>query len=224
MRSGVQSGLCHCDRTATAQALGIFTLTYAFDAANIGIIAQSVFHRARSHLLHSRYHVAVGVQRDGDGRVPEHLGDYLRVDAFSQEERRTGVPEVVEAYVGQPGPPQERLPVLVMEVVAPDRCATPGAEHETPGVPLGSTGSAFVALKIPVPLQRLHSSGSQSYLTAAPPRLGLGEARPALCERERSPHSHDPLFEVHVVPPEPEELALPHSRAHGEDVEDLEPV
>ncbi len=65
--------------------------------------------------------MAVDVQRDRAARMTQHLRDYLRVDALRQEKRRAGVPEVVESYVGQPASPQERLPVLVVEVVAPDR-------------------------------------------------------------------------------------------------------
>jgi hypothetical protein len=61
--------------------------------------------RPGGHLSQSRYDVAVGVQRDGDARVPEHLRDYLGVPAFRQQQRGTGVPEVVEPYVGQPDPP-----------------------------------------------------------------------------------------------------------------------
>ena len=41
----------------------------------------------------------VGVKGDGYGGVAEHLGDYLRVDAFAQEKRGAGVPEVMEAQV-----------------------------------------------------------------------------------------------------------------------------
>ena len=54
--------------------------------------------------------MAVGVERDGDTRVSERLAHYLRVDALPPEQRRAGVPEVVEPYVGKPGTPEERLP------------------------------------------------------------------------------------------------------------------
>ena len=39
-----------------------------------------------------------------DTGVPEHLAHYLRMHALRQEERHAGVSEVVEAYVGKPGP------------------------------------------------------------------------------------------------------------------------
>jgi hypothetical protein len=45
--------------------------------------------------------VTVGVERYGDVGVPEHLRDDLGVYAPREQQRRTRVPEVVEAYVGQ---------------------------------------------------------------------------------------------------------------------------
>jgi hypothetical protein len=45
--------------------------------------------------------VAVGVERAGDVRVPEHLEDALWVDALREQQRRAGVPEAVEADVVQ---------------------------------------------------------------------------------------------------------------------------
>ena len=51
--------------------------------------------------------MAVDVQRDGDAEVPEHLRDYLRADALREQRRGARAPEVVEAYVAHPGPPQE---------------------------------------------------------------------------------------------------------------------
>ncbi len=56
--------------------------------------------------------MAVDVQRYRYARVPEHLRDDLRVDALGEQQRRGGVPEVVEADVARPGSPQERLPGL----------------------------------------------------------------------------------------------------------------
>jgi hypothetical protein len=78
-------------------------------AANAGTTPQSILHCPSRCVPKPRYHVAVDVQRDRDARVPEHLGDDLRVHALGQQQGGAGVPEVVEAYVGQPGTPQERL-------------------------------------------------------------------------------------------------------------------
>ena len=41
----------------------------------------------------------VGVEGDGYGGVAEHLGYYLRVDAFADEQRGAGVAEIVKAQV-----------------------------------------------------------------------------------------------------------------------------
>jgi hypothetical protein len=43
--------------------------------------------------------VGVDVEDDGYGGVTEHLGDHLCVDAFPQEQRGAGVPEIVEAQI-----------------------------------------------------------------------------------------------------------------------------
>jgi len=47
---------------------------------------------------------------------------------------------------------QERLPVLVVQGVAPDRGATLRAEHEAPGVPLISHSDPLSLLALPVSL------------------------------------------------------------------------
>jgi hypothetical protein len=143
------------------------------------------------------------------------------VDALRQEKRRAGVPEVVEPYVGQPSTPQKRLPVLVVEIVAPDGGAPPSAEYEVPGVPVVSRGDPLTLLALPMQHQRLHRRGGEPYLMAATSSLGLREAGAAFREGERPPHAHDSRFEIRVLPPEPEDLTLPHAGRDGEDVECL---
>ena len=55
--------------------------------------------------------MAVGIEGDGDGGVPKHLGDDLRVDVPRQQERGAGVAKIVEAdaraSLREPGPLQE---------------------------------------------------------------------------------------------------------------------
>jgi len=74
--------------------------------------------------------VAVGVERYGDVGVPEHLRDDLGVYASREQQRRTRVPEVVEAYVGQASPPEEWLPVPVVEIVGVGGVAPGVRKHE----------------------------------------------------------------------------------------------
>jgi len=47
--------------------------------------------------------VRVEIERDRDARVPEHLGDDLRVDAAAGRNRRRGVSQIVEADPRQAG-------------------------------------------------------------------------------------------------------------------------
>jgi hypothetical protein len=46
------------------------------------LVAQRVLHRQRRSIPEAGDDVAVDVQRNGDRGVPEHVGDYLRVDAL----------------------------------------------------------------------------------------------------------------------------------------------
>ena len=55
----------------------------------------------RRLLLQRRDGVRVGVERDGDGRVSEALGDDLGVDAGAQRQGGMRVTQVVQAYLGQ---------------------------------------------------------------------------------------------------------------------------
>ena len=51
----------------------------------------------------------IGVQGHGDGRVSQKLLHELGMDTPYQEQGSAGVPEVVEAYLGQTGLLQEWL-------------------------------------------------------------------------------------------------------------------
>src|SRR5215208_3719630 len=112
------------------------------------------------------------------------------------------MPEVVEPDIGQPGSPQQRLPVLVVEVVAPERSASPRAEHEIPGVPCVPCGSTFSLLGLPMPLEGIYGPRREPDAAAAALRLGLGKAGTALRQGQGSPHPHGPRLEVHVLPPQ----------------------
>jgi len=59
----------------------------------------------------------VGVHRDGDRRVPQHLLHCFGVDAFGEEQRGAGVSQVVEPFVGEPCPLEQRLLGAVVEIV-----------------------------------------------------------------------------------------------------------
>jgi hypothetical protein len=53
----------------------------------------------------------VGIERDDYGGVPEHLRDYLGVDALGERQRGAGVVQIVEAEVGDNGAGKEPLEV-----------------------------------------------------------------------------------------------------------------
>jgi hypothetical protein len=61
--------------------------------------------------------VRVGLEGDGYGSVPEHLGHYLWVDVLDEQQRGACVPEVVEAYLWQSRPLEQRLESVRRDVV-----------------------------------------------------------------------------------------------------------
>jgi hypothetical protein len=73
------------------------------DSVGKPILRQCGFHRADRSLLHARKHVGVCVNRLRDVGVPEPLLHDLRIHVLGEQKRGAGVPEVVEAYKGEPG-------------------------------------------------------------------------------------------------------------------------
>jgi hypothetical protein len=67
-----------------------------------GGLRQRSVHRVRETIAHAGQDVRVGVERDRDGGVPEHLLDQLGVLARLQQDRRCGVAEIVEPDAWQP--------------------------------------------------------------------------------------------------------------------------
>ena len=61
-------------------------------------------HRPHGLISHTRQKVRVGVQGYGYGSVPQKHLDELGMGALRAQQGGTGVPEVVEADVRQPGP------------------------------------------------------------------------------------------------------------------------
>jgi hypothetical protein len=71
---------------------------------------QQLSHLVGSLLLHRWQDVRVGVERHGDAGVPEPLGCDLGVYPAAQQQRRGGVPEIVEPQrVGEPRLAEQRL-------------------------------------------------------------------------------------------------------------------
>jgi hypothetical protein len=67
-------------------------------------------------VLHVGEDVRVGVEGDGYGGVPKHLGDVLWVDVAAQQKGRAGVPEVVEPDGREGSLLEERCEGSVSEV------------------------------------------------------------------------------------------------------------
>jgi hypothetical protein len=67
----------------------------AFDTLSDTLAAQDRVHPGGCLFLECRQDVGIGVQREGDLRVPKRLHDYPRIDTLSQKQRRARVPQVV---------------------------------------------------------------------------------------------------------------------------------
>jgi hypothetical protein len=57
----------------------------------------------------ARVPVAVSVQGEGDSGVPQHLRHYLRMGSLSQQQRCSGMPQIMEADTGQAGTCEDLL-------------------------------------------------------------------------------------------------------------------
>jgi hypothetical protein len=52
------------------------------------LAAEQVLHNHRSFAVHGRQDVGVGIERDPDAGMAEHLGDELRMDRALEPDRR----------------------------------------------------------------------------------------------------------------------------------------
>jgi hypothetical protein len=74
--------------------------------------------------------VRVGVQGNGYGGVPKHLGHYLRVDVFGKQQRGACMPKVVETYLGQSRPPEQGLEAVCRDEATVEGLPRLGGEYE----------------------------------------------------------------------------------------------
>jgi len=57
--------------------------------------------------LHSRQHMGIKIDGDTDARMPQPLLRDLRMDAGLEHVRGMGMPQIMEADMTEPAPPQE---------------------------------------------------------------------------------------------------------------------
>lgn len=101
--------------------------------------------------LHRWEDVRVGVECDPDARVPEPLGDDLRVDALQEHQGRMGVAEVVEPDVREPLLPAEPVPAGGQRVGVNGATVASG-NHEVVVIPR-RVGTLFGCLIGAMPLE-----------------------------------------------------------------------
>src|SRR5215213_3161348 len=166
-------------------------------------------------------HVRIGVEGDGNISVSKHLRNHLGVDILGKEQRRAGMPEIMEAHgVGETSSLEEGFEVAAVEVVAIDGRAKLRGEDQPVVLPESLQRHALLKLSLAVTLQCLHRSDSQLDGSAA--LGGLRGREVALVQS--APDLELAAFEVDILPFEAQKLTLPQARRNGQHVHRLEPV
>jgi hypothetical protein len=135
-------------------------------------LRQHRFHRLGGGVLHVSKDVRVGVEGDGCGGVPEHLGDQLQLLAVLEHECGKGVPKVVESDIRQACALEERLVGAAVEVVAAHDGADSGREDESQVTPESRITQALFALPEAVLFEGLDGDREQ-FQSPAGGGLGL---------------------------------------------------
>jgi Phage Terminase len=76
-------------------------------------LPQQCVQRCRRLAVHRRRRMAVGVERDRDGGVAEHLRDELRMDTLAEHQRRARMSSVMRSDHRDVGPLEQSVPARV---------------------------------------------------------------------------------------------------------------
>ena len=142
-----------------------------------------------------------------DRRVAEERLDLLRVCALRDEERRAGVPQIVEPLAREAGLFQDGAKLRVGPRSGVGRPQSRG-EDEALLLPLRPGGKKVLDLPLPVGLQGRDDDARRGEVAAALLGLRIDERALPVDPAERAPDSEGPLVEIQVVPPERDDLAL----------------
>ena len=105
-------------------------------ASAVGKVTEDPLHPLGRFLVGSIEEMAVKIHRQLDGRMAEPLGDLLRMDPLSDQQRGVRMAQIVEAHLGEAGGLQNLL-ILVQHVRSVDRRARPCGEDQTLFLPGG---------------------------------------------------------------------------------------
>jgi hypothetical protein len=149
--------------------------------------------------------------------VPQHLHDCPWLDALSEQERRTGVPQIVEA---QPGQTSRRAKLVEGTVDIPrfQRCADGRSEDQPVVPPHLSDRQALRRLPSALPFERGHGRRGDRQRSTGSVRLRLHEPELAAHSLYRPPDPQRPLLQIDVGPPQTQDLtaAKAHRQRHHE--------
>src|SRR5665647_1411044 len=167
----------------------------------------------RRFLLHRRYGVRVGVERDRHGGVPEALRDDLRMDAGLKGERRVSVPEVVQADLRQHRL-LDRLAPVAGDGLRVERPTVLLGEDQTPLDPGFVPLALFVELPRSLGLQDVDRAKVDSDDAASLRRLRLADDHVAAIGDEGAAHRYPSGLEVDIAPSQSDRLTASHA-GHG---------
>ncbi len=177
--------------------------------SGLGLVGEYVAHRVGGALGGCVVVVGVPLQGKGGGGV---AGEGLEVSdglAALGQQRQAAVPKVVEADGGEACPLQERLVVAIDDVLCVERLTLAGREDEPLILVQRTDGKLYLKLSFAVNSEGVHGPLRKPYGSLRGVlRLGESEAATASYALYLAAHPEGSGFEVYVLPPERERLAL----------------
>jgi hypothetical protein len=167
-------------------------------------------------------YMAVGVHRDADLAMAEDLHDDPWMHTLSDQERRAGMTEIMEAdRFGQTGDAQRPFEMADQVARFGGRAALRG-KHQIVLDPIRFGSSAFQSLGRAMGLQ----GGDKQVGQGETPRAGLGFGRRkvelALVALERHRNVQRPSGQIHILPAEAKHLAAPQAKRQRQAIDQLE--
>lgn len=166
----------------------------------------------RGHLVaHARQNVTVGIHRQADPRVAEHLLDQLRVHVRGQQRCGDGMAEVVKPNCGQAALAQLGRKTWRTRITGLNRCTVPGREDEAEVLPGRSRFQPLFGVVGLVGLERPDGLGRHRERPFRTLGLRGTEKRISGAGIQRLSDDETPGGKIDVLPAQTEQLPLSHT-------------
>ena len=196
---------------------GFRTLGHGLSAAVRLDVLNECLQLAGAVELHLPGNVTVDVHGEGGGGMAQVLLEGLHVHAAFDAGHGVGVPEIVDPGIGSPDLLDQPLEAVVHGAVREIPAEGTG-EHQPCLLPLVSEQVSVVVLALALKLKELdHRGGHGNHpLLVVLGGNELVRAAAPVLPLELLLHQNGVVLEVHAVPGQPQQLALPHPREHGD--------